>query len=212
MPNEQDSSVTAADARDRLRSGIGAFASVGILIITKTRRRNAITERKHSEHERKQGRSRELYQTEEQDYPTNQSSRRKQKGGRVSSKSKHVRPTNSIVCCSYAHSMVHPPNCSIEQLLPLPLVPVPSLREISSGLCRRASINRPPTPGASEDGEKELSLREIINVKVPLLFPLLAESSKKILAPCCLASLAILSSRGSMRGVFSALVCGPSGC
>jgi hypothetical protein len=108
--------------------------------------------------------------------------------------------------------MVHPPNCSIEQLLPLPLVPVPSLREISSGPCRRASINRPPTPGASEDGEKELSLREIINVKVPLLFPLLAESSKKILAPCCLASLAILSSRGSMRGVFSALVCGPSGC
>ncbi|XP_043723354.1 transcription and mRNA export factor ENY2 [Telopea speciosissima] len=30
----------------------------------------------------------------------------------------------------------------------------------------RASINRPPTPDAEEDQEKELSLQEIINIKL----------------------------------------------
>jgi hypothetical protein len=31
---------------------------------------------------------------------------------------------------------------------------------------RRASINRPPTPSAEEDRDKEPSLGEIINIKV----------------------------------------------
>jgi hypothetical protein len=32
--------------------------------------------------------------------------------------------------------------------------------------CRRASINRPPTPSADEDRDKEPSLEEVINIKV----------------------------------------------
>jgi hypothetical protein len=42
------------------------------------------------------------------------------------------------------------------------------------GLCRRASINRPPTPnqeGEEDEERKEVPLSEIINLKVLLLAP-----------------------------------------
>jgi hypothetical protein len=35
--------------------------------------------------------------------------------------------------------------------------------------CRRASVNRPPTPDVSNDKESEPTLQEIINVKVERL-------------------------------------------
>ncbi len=44
-------------------------------------------------------------------------------------------------------------------------------------LCRRASVNRPPTPDVSNDKESEPTLQEIINVKVEKTRQLIAEVS-----------------------------------
>jgi hypothetical protein len=43
--------------------------------------------------------------------------------------------------------------------------------------CRRASVNRPPTPDVSNDKESEPTLQEIINVKVEKTGQLIAEVS-----------------------------------
>jgi hypothetical protein len=43
--------------------------------------------------------------------------------------------------------------------------------------CRRASVNRPPTPDVSNDKESEPTLQEIINVKVEKTRHLIAEVS-----------------------------------
>jgi hypothetical protein len=79
------------------------------------------------------------------------------------------------------------------------------VRKFSGGLCRRASIIRPPTPSADVDGEKEPSLREIINVKVPVPFPISRESSKEILGPCCLFARNFSSRSSAME--FSSFWC-----
>jgi hypothetical protein len=44
-------------------------------------------------------------------------------------------------------------------------------------LCRRASVNRPPTPDVSNDKESEPTLQEIINVKVEKTRQFIAEVS-----------------------------------
>lgn len=82
-------------------------------------------------------------------------------------------------------------DCFIEQFRKYLLFPLLRVPKFPMVLCRRASVNRPPTPRAEEDGEKEPSLREIINVKVLLIFPILRESNNEILGPFCFSLLAI---------------------